>query len=230
MTLAAAPIERPDRLKDLAFRKIKSLLTEGRLESDRIYSANQFADTLAVSRTPVREALLQLATEGFLVFVEGRGFKIRRYTPKEVQDFFETRRLIETHVAQKLTGKLTPEDLAHLGANLRLMKACAAGRGAARFLEADQEFHMSLVRRHNNLHLASLMEGIRGHIAIFGLKAIAHEGRFLEVVQEHAAILAALRGRQPAKVVRAVLVHLHTTERYVLAEVRPAEAGEKRSG
>jgi DNA-binding GntR family transcriptional regulator len=229
MTLSAAPLERPDSLKDLAFRRIKALLTEGRLEPDRIYSANQFADTLAVSRTPVREALLQLATEGFLVFVEGRGFRIRRYTAKEVQDFFETRRLIETYVAEKLTGKLGPEELAALDGQLRAMRGFAAERDAARFLEADQEFHLSLVRRHSNLHLASLMEGIRSHIAIFGLKAIAHEGRFREVVQEHGAIVSALREAQPRKVVRAVLLHLHTTERYVLGEVRRADAGKEAS-
>src|SRR5688572_21556 len=82
--LEARPLARPESLKDLAYREIKNHLTAGKLSPDEIYSAAQFADILQVSRTPVREALLQLATEGYLVFIEGRGFKVRPYSEKEI--------------------------------------------------------------------------------------------------------------------------------------------------
>ena len=59
-------IERPGTLQALAYDKIKGLMIAGELDFDSIYSANQFAEILGVSRTPVREALLQLSAEGLL--------------------------------------------------------------------------------------------------------------------------------------------------------------------
>src|SRR5947209_6045260 len=70
-------IDRPLSLKDSAYRAIKDQLVSGKLEHDKIYSAQHFAGMLGVSRTPAREALLQLASEGFLVCLDARGFKIK---------------------------------------------------------------------------------------------------------------------------------------------------------
>src|SRR5687767_2401156 len=112
--LDVPPIDRPQSLKDLAYKQIRSLLLRGQMDPDSVYSANQFAETLGVSRTPVREALLQLVAEGFLAVVEQRGFRLRRFTEKEIRELFETRRLIETYAAEKLTGTLTEDDVREL--------------------------------------------------------------------------------------------------------------------
>src|SRR5262249_47924641 len=90
-------IDRPRTLKDQAYREIKQQLLAGHLEHERLYSAQHFAERLGVSRTPVREALLQLASEGFLVCLDVRGFKIREFSDQEIRDLFETREVIETH-------------------------------------------------------------------------------------------------------------------------------------
>src|SRR6516165_9949921 len=96
--LTAGRILRRGSLKDLAYQEIKELLVSGQLKPDRLYSAQHFAQLLGVSRTPVREALLRLANEGFLVCREVKGFQIKEFSRKEVQDVLETRAVIETHV------------------------------------------------------------------------------------------------------------------------------------
>jgi DNA-binding GntR family transcriptional regulator len=88
LTETTQPIARHGSLKDAAYRQIKELLLSGRLEHGRLYSAQYFAEMLGVSRTPVREALLQLTSEGSLVCLDVRGFKIREFTDKEVRDVF----------------------------------------------------------------------------------------------------------------------------------------------
>jgi DNA-binding GntR family transcriptional regulator len=216
MDLPVTPLDRPQTLKDQACRRIRDLLSRGEFRPETVYSANQLAGTLGVSRTPVREALLELAAEGFLAFVEGRGFRIRAYSKKETEDFFEARRLIESYVAERLASKLGPGDLEDLERNLKLMKGLAARREAVPFLEADREFHMTLVRRYSNSFLESVMEKIRNHIPIFGLRAVARAGRFEEVVREHDGIVQALRRGDPRKAARAMLDHLVATERAVL--------------
>src|SRR5687767_870457 len=126
-------VARPQGLKDLAYDRLRSLILRGQLVPDTVYSAAQFAETLGVSRTPVREALLQLVTEGFLTVIKQEGYTLRRFTEKEIRELFETRRLIETYVAEQITGKLSEADVRQLRGLLKSMAGLAAENDTAGF-------------------------------------------------------------------------------------------------
>ncbi|MBY0525405.1 MAG: GntR family transcriptional regulator [Gemmataceae bacterium] len=209
------PIERRASLKDAAYRQIKDLLVSGGLQQGRLYSAPYFAEMLGVSRTPVREALLQLTSEGFLVCLDVRGFKVKEFSSKEIRDVFETREVIECYVIGRLVEEVQPEDLRQMQDSLRTMTACAAKGDAVGFVEADKEFHMVPVRRCGNLHLGAIMDNIRSHMSVLCPRALLHEGRYQEVLREHAAILGALRHKDRKRAVQAVRHHLTATEGYL---------------
>jgi DNA-binding GntR family transcriptional regulator len=211
------PIKRPSTLNELAYEEIKKLLITGQLEFNTTYSANQFAEILGVSRTPVREALLQLAKEGCLIPVQGQGFRIKDYSEKEIKDFIETRKMIESYVLERLVGTLTREDIAALEDSLkRMMDKAKKGGDTNGFLEADKDFHMKLVHRYNNFFLVSVMQNIRNLISILGGKALARRERVQEVISEHEIILQAVREKKRKKAVEALAYHLSTTEKYLL--------------
>jgi len=209
-------IERPETLLALAYDRIKGLLVRGELKQDIIYSANQFAEILGVSRTPVREALIQLVAESLLISVQGRGFRIREFTAKEIRDFFETRLMIETYVIGRLAGGVGPEDIQALDESLMQMIQSAEKKDSYGFLEADKAFHMNLIHRHENLLLVSIMENIRNLISILGRKALAISGRTEEVVEEHRRVLDGLRRRDAGEAAAAMRDHLNTTENYIV--------------
>jgi DNA-binding GntR family transcriptional regulator len=219
-TEAAAnqPLPRPASLKDAAYRQIKALLIAGRLERDKLYSAQFFAAMLGVSRTPVREALLQLANEGFLVCFDVKGFRVRDFSPKEIHDLFESRSVIETYLTKRLADNPSADDLRHMEESLRLMRACAARSDPHGFLEADKEFHLVPVRRLGNQHLASIMDNLRVHMSVLTLKALAHRGTFAGILREHTAILRALRRKDKKRAVQAMRHHLATTEQHLLEQ------------
>jgi len=217
--IPATPIARPGTLKDLAYREIKKQLLGGALQRDSVYSANQFAELLGVSRTPAREALLQLVAEGHLVSVDNQGFRIKSYTDKEIRDFFEARRLVETHVAEHVAGTLDPEALAGIDRNLARMTDLARKGDQRAFLDVDKEFHSFLVRRHNNLFFETMMERIRNHFTVFGLAAMSHAGRIQEILVEHRAVIAALHAGDKAQAAAAMRDHLLITEKHVLGKV-----------
>ena len=215
-------LSRPNGLKDLAYDQLRSLIMRGQLAAETVYSAAQFAEMLGVSRTPVREALLQLVTEGFLTVIKQEGYTLRRFTEKEIRELFETRRLIETYVAEQITGKLTDPDVRQLRAMLKGMAALADEKDTVGFLETDRAFHMTLVQRLDNRMLASIMENIRGQVSLFAMQAVgSHKGRTAEILREHGDIIDALAGKDPKKAVRAVVDHLKTTEERVLSRLKP---------
>ena len=84
------------------------------------------------------------------------------------------------------------------------------------FLEADKDFHMSLVHRYNNFLLESIMQNIRNLISIFGGKALARKERIQEVINEHQIILQAIKRKDQRKAVESIHYHLDTTEKYLL--------------
>ncbi len=209
-------LEPPGTLQNQAYERIKTLLVNGQLEFDEVYSANHFAEILGVSRTPVREALLQLTSEGFFVSLRGRGFKIKEFSEKEIQDFFEARKMIEAYVIEQLVDDVSEADLKPLDDSLALMINDEKTSGTYHILEADKSFHMNLIKRYQNSLLESIMGNIRDFISILGQKALASPGRTQEVIREHREILEALHKRDKTAAVRAVKYHLDATEKSLL--------------
>jgi DNA-binding GntR family transcriptional regulator len=210
-------IKRPATLNELAYKEIKNLLITGQLKYNTLYSANQFAEILGVSRTPIREALLQLANEGCLISVQGQGFKIKEYSEKEIRDFFEARKMIESYVIQQLIKSSPVLDIRPLEENVKLMTELAKDRGDTYgFLEADKSFHLSLVQQYNNFLLVSYIQNIRDLISLFGGKTLSHKERFDEVIYEHNGILEALKEKNEKKGIESVAYHLDMTEKYLL--------------
>src|SRR5262245_8637908 len=112
--LTNSSLKRGISLKDMAYDEIKKRLVNCELEPGLLYSAQYFAAMLGVSRTPVREALLRLTNEGFLICRDVKGFKVKEFSLKEMRDVVETRQVIESFVVRRLAGRLTPEDFQHL--------------------------------------------------------------------------------------------------------------------
>jgi len=188
----------------------------GRIKSQEIITANQFAATLEVSRTPVRESLLQLASEGFLVAMDGRGFMVRQFSEKEIRDFFEVRRMVEGHVIEHLVETMHQSDLDEMEGSLLLMGQRAKDEDFGGFLETDKTFHMDLVRRYENSLLITITEQIRTLIAILGQKALSSPGRIQRVLEEHSKIVEGFRTRNVQHAVKAMINHLNITEREIL--------------
>jgi DNA-binding GntR family transcriptional regulator len=206
-------IERPGTLQALAYDKIKGLMIAGELDFDSIYSTNQFAEILGVSRTPVREALLQLSTEGLLTSMQGRGFKIKKFSENRIKEFFETRQMIESYIIERLVGSNVELDLSELDKIINQMKNYADKNDIYGFLETDKAFHMNLIRRHGNRYLTSIMENIRDLIAIFGRKALSSPGRIHEVITEHQVIIQTLKQKNKQKAIESIKYHLAATEK-----------------
>ncbi len=213
-------IEKPASLKSTARNELKKLLVTGKWERGVLYSANAFADILGVSRTPVREALLELSAEGYLIAQDGKGFRIKELSEKEVRDFFETRKMIELYVIERVVPGLAAKAEAELRGHQRRMEENFAIDDKAAFLDADKAFHLHLIHCHENRHLMSVMNNIRDLISVLGQEAIIREGRSQMVLDEHQAVIDAVERRDAARAVAAMRAHLEATENFLVARIR----------
>ncbi|WP_118135880.1 GntR family transcriptional regulator [Oceanicella sp. SM1341] len=142
-------IQRNPPLADQVYRGLRELMREHAFKpGERLVEAN-LARRLDVSRTPVREALSRLASDGLVEFQDG-GVAVLRLTLEDVEEIFEIRRLLEPHAAAQVAVSLTAED--HAAFRDALARAEAA-RSVIEFAEANIAFRGLWVSRIANRRL-----------------------------------------------------------------------------
>lgn len=206
------PAEPP--AQDRAYVYTKARILDGELRGGEMISEGMIAQQLGVSRTPVREAFLQLKGEGLLRLYPKRGAVVVPVLAEEVGAVVEARELIETFAATKVTaaaeiaGELSRRLLAELAEQRRL--ADAGDR--SRFVDSDQQFHRLIVAAGGNQILTELYDSLRDRQRRTGLVALLNTAERLEQIQaEHQGLAELLSRRDLSGYREALRAHLQGT-------------------
>ena len=167
-------------LENMTYSFLRQQLMEGALVPGQKINEAEIASLIGVSRTPVREAILRLRTEGLIEQVPGRGTFVREPDARELIELYELRRLIELHAVDRAARRISPGDLEQLEAYCREMRLIAAeqrrrqrdaagkdeGGGVlprrliARAALADVRFHLLVLRAAGNRRSAEIVSDL----------------------------------------------------------------------
>ena len=195
---------------DRAYRYAKDAILDRRYAGGDLVSEGDIATGVGVSRTPVREALLRLEVEGLVRLYPKRGALVVPVSQGEIDDVIETRRLVEAHTACTAAAAEpeTREALAYrLAELLDCMRAEVDGDRQA-FVLADREFHREIIAAGGNQILAGLYDSLRDRQLRMMEEGVRTVARMRRNIDEHAAILAAVRAGDSGSARRAVQAHL----------------------
>jgi DNA-binding GntR family transcriptional regulator len=213
---------------------LRSKLLDGTLPPGSRLDYKQLAIELGVSTTPVREAVTQLASEGFVELVPRLGAVVRSLNQNSAREFYEVREAVETFAALKAAERLSPRHLELLCRHLDTMQRLFAeviGRGATKleptalheFLDADLAFHKTILLGARNPALARTVE--ESHIQsriFFADRGIHDTVRLRLACEQHAAILAALEARDGTAASEAMREHIRTSLQFTLEHLEAA--------
>jgi DNA-binding GntR family transcriptional regulator len=220
-TLPIPEVSRSETLSRQAYTAIRSSIRTGAITPDGFYSEVQLAHALRISRTPVREALIELEREGLVEIVPQRGFRLRSISDLERQEAYTLRGLIETYVVRRLAKEATDDEIAGLR---RLIDHQAKVSGeAASFLEADEDFHLALAAILDLERTRRILLTLRGIIWLAGLDAISNPARTKAVIEEHRAIVDRLAAHDANGAAKAMRSHLENTQRAATERARLAD-------
>jgi DNA-binding GntR family transcriptional regulator len=193
---APEPIVAGERLRDQVYRRLRDDLQSGAIAPGARLVETQLAQLYGVSRTPIREVLLQLSREGLLKPQE-RGYLAPVDTQKDILDRLEARRLLDAQVARHAALEATAEELKALdAAHDRQVRAHAAGRAKA-FVAAHGAFRAILRGMCKNLLLQRCAAMVDDAFQVMrGRLHQTADNRAL-TLQGDAALLAALQDRNP---------------------------------
>jgi DNA-binding GntR family transcriptional regulator len=205
---AWSPSGKPSALKDWAYDTIKESILNLRVPPGAQLHIEDLADQMGISRTPVREALLRLESDGLVRAVPRVGFFVTEITRRDLEDLFEVRALLEGHAAEKAASLLTEDELAHID---RLLEAgvSAVERGdLGEFLETEITFHTLLIERTPNRQLIAMMESLQDLTYRERVLSLESLENVRESLVEHRRILEALRQRDGELVGRLMREHI----------------------
>jgi DNA-binding GntR family transcriptional regulator len=209
------PIQKPKSLTEIAYETIKDGILSGKLAVGQGYSELGLAREMGISRTPIREALLKLETENFVVFHARKGVSINYFSKKDIEDLFELRQVIEETTMSKIMGKLSKDDIAFIRGIMNEQEKCIRNRryDEKLFLELDKKFHLSIIELGRNKFTVQTYKNIRDYITITGR---TKKERVKEVFREHEAIVEALSQNNIKKAKQAIRRHLSNSKLSVL--------------
>ncbi len=206
---------RPASAADRVYTYVKGEVLARRFGPHELLSEGQLAQAVGVSRTPVREALLRLESEGLLRLLPKRGALVLPVTADELADVIEARRLVESHAVHKViaSGQVGELDL-ELGRQLAAMRDAALRRDTAAYVAADRAFHAEIVSAAGNEIIATLYRSLRerqlrmGTVNLLDETGAADPARMRDTLREHEQIRTAIASKQLRAAEAAVTGHL----------------------
>jgi DNA-binding GntR family transcriptional regulator len=179
------------------------------------------ATEYGISRTPLREALKVLASEGLVTLKPRRGCYVTELSEQDLDEIFPIMAMLEGRCASEATTKAQDADIARLTGIHAELERHAAADDADRFFEANQQFHDALQDLAGNRWLQQLIDETRKFIKLTRRDSLNLTGRLRQSLAEHREILAAVQQKLPKEAGhlmhehilsgRAALAKLHTS-------------------
>ncbi len=187
------PMEKHLTLREKILENIRESIVSGSLKAGSRVSEPELAERYGISRTPVREAFRQLETEGYLTVIPRRGAIVSQFTPKDVEEFYAIKSIMEGYAAHRACENFTEKDLDRLqGINDKLAELARAG-DIKNFFKVHNSFHELFIKAADNEKLRELIAGLVTKFQRLRFTSLSLPGRMEVSVQEHEKIIGAFR-------------------------------------
>ena len=197
------------------YQYLKRAILEQLQPGGTLLTEAEIADAVGVSRTPVREALLRLESEGLVALYPKRGALVLPVSAQEVNEVVEARTLVEGHAANRVWPRRA-ELIPVLEPHLEAMRTASAAGDVSAFIVADRAFHAAVVDAAGNRILADLYHRLRDRQMRMGVATIRISPERMGIaLAEHEQLLAALHGDSPQGWTSLVLAHVATAAHHL---------------
>jgi len=210
MIVRVSPAE-PLTLADQAYLQIKKMIFDFALMPGDRFSESELAQGVAVSRTPLRQALQRLEREGFLRVMPKIGWQVAPLDFDVFDELYDLRVLIECHSARQLAIAEQRPGLAAL-ADVWLVPAAERLADSAEVGRLDEQFHASLVAAGGNREMARVHHEITERIRIIRRLDFTKPARVEATYDEHARILRAITRRRADDAVSLLRAHVEQSK------------------
>jgi DNA-binding GntR family transcriptional regulator len=168
----------------------------------------KLAEEYGISRTPLREALKVLASEGLVDLRPRRGCYVTEISRQDMDDIFPLMAMLEGRCAAEAVKRAKPADISALKNIHEQLEAAARDGRIDAFFESNQEFHKKIQELSGNRWLLSVIQDLRKVLKLSRMHSLSLEGRLQQSLDEHRLIMAALQAGDANKAEKMMHDHL----------------------
>lgn len=209
-------INKPDSLAKIAYGALRQSILSFNLQQRTVYNEMSVAQELGLSRTPVREALLRLSSEGLVTFLPRKGFIVTSYTQNEIEEVFELRLILESVVIRKIAAQINQNNIDNLKKYIELQQQAASENDYHGFMLSDRAFHKTFFELAGNSKLIEIMNNFQDICHMVGICYLKIDGLYGRSIHDHQAILKSLEKRDAYKAAVAIINHINHVKAAVI--------------
>ncbi|QJD72076.1 GntR family transcriptional regulator [Marinobacterium sp. LSUCC0821] len=178
---------------EIAYDKLLTAIQEGELKPGTRIREVELAEKFGISRTPIRDAILKLESEGLLIHEARKGAVIKSLSHREIIELYAMREVLEGTAARYAAQHASSAEIEELNALNDLMYECRSE--PSRVVSFNRQFHNLLYSCANNRYLLGALRSLSNAMALLGKTTLADPVRTEEAFKEHSSIVIAIAQR-----------------------------------
>lgn len=206
---AAPQLEKRSLSQQLA-DQLRTMILDGDLAPGERLQEIELSTRFGVSRTPLREAMKALASEGLVTLTPNRGASVSKLKPEEVAEIFPVMGALEALAGELACAHATDDEIATLTSLHERLMAHYAARDQAAYYDTNQQIHALILETAGNATLAEQYNQLAGRVSRARFRGTMTDAEWAKSVAEHEALMVALAHRDRSKVARILKTHVDT--------------------
>lgn len=195
------------------YLRLKAHVLSGQIApGGRIHQA-MCAEVLNVSRTPIREALQRLASEGLVERSEDRGFRVAQLSYDELDELFDMRSVLEAFAMRVICQRITQDTIDHLTECIEESEACLSRQNPDGIFESNTAFHNALYSLiPDRKRFLFMLNNMKDHVLRYRKQTLMHSDRAQKSINAHNKILFALKTKDPNLAEYLMRIHIQESK------------------
>ena len=206
----AQPIARRS-LHDEVVTRVRDMIIEGTLAPGTRVNETHLGQTLGVSRTPLREALKFLASEGLIELVAARGAVVKKFSAKDVRDMLDVLAVLESFAARLACREASDAAIADVRRIHDRMAELYAVRDRLEYFKLNQRIHSAFLRLSGNAALESAHASIQSRLKRIRYIGNQEPEKWADAMAEHETMIRCLEARDGDGLAAVVTQHMERT-------------------
>ncbi len=205
------PLAVSANLRGTVEEALAAAIVSGELAPGELLTAPTLGARFGVSATPVREAMLNLQKRGFVEAVRNKGFRVTEVSEQDLWEIVRLRQLIEVPPMRDIARTIQPASAAELRLKAEVIVRSAAAADIPAYLEADVDFHLSLLKLTGNRRLVEMVRDLRQQTRMVGLVNMVGTEELSSSAAEHHQLMDRLEngdGRGAEQLMHAHIEHV----------------------
>lgn len=205
-------------LREIVFEHLREAIISGEIEPGERLMEIQLAESLGVSRTPVREAIRKLELEGLVIMEPRKGAYVSEVSINDIKEILEIRISLEGLGAYLATERMKDNELEELLKKHEELKKSIENNDVPSILKNDAELHDIIFKSARNKALVNLIDGLMEQVQRFRVSYVSGHHKSSDLAKEHEKIIYAIRDKDKEAAKRYAEEHIQIAKKYIVSD------------